>query len=136
MQCFYVPGDRHIIDTINPCTLRSSICNESFSTIRERHPNAEVWDLDEAWQEIEHLTYALLVKNPISITEDRWDEMLNVLPPMNWRSGSGSESFMICEATALDLHSTFCRIGQQYFEMTDRQSLTHQEIAEKCRAIL
>jgi hypothetical protein len=134
MNCFYVPGSRQIIDTINARSGKSSICGESLEQVQERYPGAEVWDIDIAFKEIQRITYAEMVTAPQEISRDRFDEMLNVLPPMNWHREHNAESFMICEATSLDLHSIFCRIGNRYFEMTNRRSLTHQEIIAVCSA--
>lgn len=136
MKCFYVPGSTQIIDTINPDTERSFICDESLEQIQQRYPNAEIWDFDEAYEQIEKITYATTITPPVAITAERWEEMLNVLPPMRWRGGGDTESFMICEATTLDLHSIFCRIGNQFFEMTNRRTMTHEEITRACREVI
>lgn len=62
------------------------------------------------------------------ITQERFDDMLEVMPPLLWRNAGNTESFMLCEAYINDWHLTFCRIGQKYYEMRVRNSLTHQEI--------
>lgn len=135
MKCFYVPGSRCIIDTIKRDSDRSSICNESLEQVQASHPGAEVWEMEDACHSIHTLTYADCLSAPVEVTEARWDEMLNVLPPMNWRNDHGTESFMICEAQTLDLHSIFCRLGDRYFEMTNRRGLNHAEIVEICKAV-
>ncbi|MDX2215261.1 MAG: hypothetical protein SFY66_18500 [Oculatellaceae cyanobacterium bins.114] len=133
MQCFYVPGSTHIIDTIDADTGLSFIEGESLEQICQRYPDAEIWDFDEAFQEIERITYENTITPPVEVTYERWDEMINIMPPMRWRSGSGGESFMICEATTLDLHTIFCRIGSRYFELTNRRTTPHEEIVSLCR---
>jgi len=135
MKCFYVPGSRYIIDTIKRDSDRSSICNESLEQVQERYPGAEVWEFEAACKIIHQLTYTDCISPPVEITEARWDEMLNVLPPMKWRNDHSTESFMICEALTLDLRSIFCRLGDRYFEMTNRGGLDHAEIVELCRAV-
>lgn len=135
MKCFYIPGTRTIIDTIGSSGL-SSICQESLEQIQQRYPGAEVWDFDAAVEQIQALTYQHYITAPKEIDFDRWDEMLNILPPMKWSGGNGSESFMLCEATALDLHSIFCRVGDRYFEMTDRRSLSHEDIVSACLKVM
>jgi len=132
MKCFYAPGATCIIDTINPETDRSSIGNESLADIQKRYPLAEIWNLDEASKEIQTRLYASTISAPAEITAERWDELLNILPPMKWRGGEHSESFMISEATVINLHCILCRIGERYFELTDRRSLSHEEIVAKC----
>jgi hypothetical protein len=132
MNCYYTPGSTSIIDTINDATGLTTIYGETLEQIRLEYPAAEVWDFDAAVEQIMKLKREKYVTKPKLIDSDRWGEMLEVLPPMLWRSGSGSESFMICEATTADLHAIYCRIGQQYFEFTDSKYLSHQEIVQAC----
>lgn len=136
MDCFYVPGQTHIIDTIDPTTGLSASFSESLEQIQQRYPNAEVWEWEKAFEEIQRITYETSITAPKEITEERFHEMLNILTPMKWRSGGGAESFMVCEALSLDLHSIFCRIGSQYFEMTNRRSLTHDQIVQLCLPLI
>jgi len=136
MQCFYEPGSTHIIDTINSDTGLSSICGESLEQVRQRCPKAEIWDFEQACEQIQSITYATTITAPVEVTEERWWEMLNVLPPMRWRGGGDTESFMICEATTLDLHSIFCRIGDRYFELVNKRTMTHEEIVSACHPLI
>jgi hypothetical protein len=135
MQCFYVPGSLHIIDTATTSGL-STICKETLVQIRVRYPNAELRDFDEVLGEIEQLNEQRFNQPPIEINEERWNEMMGVLPPMKWRSGCGAESFMICEATVSHFHSIFCKVSDRYFEMTDSKFLTHEEIVGRCNLVL
>jgi hypothetical protein len=72
---------------------------------------------------------------PKRVTVERWDEMLNVLPPMYWRSGPGSESFKMIEFDCYDITTIFCRIGSDYYELSDSAGLSHAAIVAKCRAV-
>jgi hypothetical protein len=134
-QCYYVPGSTSIIDEVTEDGLTFHFKN-TFEEVLERYPGAELWEAEKAFEEIHRLTYERYISAPVEITEDRFDEMLNVLPPMKWRQGHGSESFMISESLTMDIRSIYCRIGDHYFEMSDRQSLTHREICDKCRALI
>ena len=49
------------------------------------------------------------------IDEERWDEMLNVLPPMRWTRTSNGEFFFCMEAYTADLHSVYVRKGDKYY---------------------
>jgi Protein of unknown function (DUF1419) len=134
-QCYYVPGSTSIVDTLNEEGLTFHFRN-TLEEVLQRYPRAELWEAEKAFEEIHRLTYEKYISAPAEITEDRFDEMLNVLPPMKWRQEHGSESFMISEALTMDIRSIFCRIGDRCFEMADRQSLTHQEICDECRALI
>jgi hypothetical protein len=136
---FYVPGELNVIDCAwqpDGVNWQTAINATPMAEVIERYPTAQLMTWDEVIPLIQEGSYAKYKSAPVEITEDRWDEMLNVLPPMKWRSGRGAESFMISEALTLDLRSIFCRIGDRYFEMTDKQSLTHEQIAEMCLPLL
>jgi hypothetical protein len=69
---------------------------------------------------------------PVEITAERFDEMLNVLPPMKWRGGRGAQSFMMCEFTYADITDIFCEIRGRYFTLSDSCTLTHEDIMQRC----
>ena len=50
------------------------------------------------------------------VTAERFDEMLCVLPPMQWHRAKTSESFKMSEITAGDITACFVRIGGRFFE--------------------
>ena len=52
---------------------------------------------DEAWSRYENQFKC----EPVEITDERWHEMLGVLPPVAWKSDSNGESFKISERTAV-----------------------------------
>jgi hypothetical protein len=134
-QCYYVPGSTSIIDEVTEDGLTFHF-RHTLEEVLERYPGAELWEAEKAFAEVQRLNYEHYISAAVEIDEDRFDEMLNVLPPMKWRQGHGSESFMIREALTMDIRSIYCRIGDRYFEMSDRQSLTHREICDRCRALI
>jgi hypothetical protein len=69
---------------------------------------------------------------PVEISAERFNEMLNILPPMKWRGSRGQQTFMMCEFTYADITTIFCCLGERYFEMSDSFTLTHQNIVERC----
>src|ERR1700682_4430792 len=52
----------------------------------------------------------------VEITEERWDEMLGVLPPVAWKNEGAHESFKISERTAGSITAIFVRIRDRYFQ--------------------
>jgi hypothetical protein len=69
-----------------------------------------------------------------------WEEMLEVLPPMNMQRGKDSSSFMMSEYWSGNITRIFARIGSgdksRYFEMRDVDTLTHEEITVKCKEVM
>lgn len=130
--CFYVPGSVQIIDAIDPDTSLSFYAGETHEQITARYPGAEIWEFEEAVKASREACLKVFIKAPKEISVDRYFDMLGTLPPVNWRSGSNSESFMFMEAIRDDIHMIFCRIGEKYFELNNLKSLTHQEILDIC----
>src|SRR3990167_5639371 len=61
-----------------------------------------------------------LITAPAVITEARFHEMLNVLPPSRWHNCGGFEVFHVCERLTHDLVAWFAHRNGQYWEFTDR----------------
>ena len=49
------------------------------------------------------------------VTPDRFDEMLNVLPPVAWQTRDGVERFIMSEATQGYFHDQFAKRGDRCF---------------------
>lgn len=62
-------------------------------------------------------------------TEERYDEMLNILPPLKWEQGG----FFVSEAYTLDIHSFFQRYQGHYFETMFRITTPREKILESLR---
>lgn len=134
MKCFYVPGAETPIDTIREGTELSTCYGKSLSQIQKEFPGAEIWEWKDAYAASRQAIYRNRITKPAPITSDRFHEMLEVLPPMSWRKGDNSESFMLAEGLIGDLRYIFCRVGSRCFEFIDRDSLSHQEILDKCQS--
>jgi hypothetical protein len=74
---------------------------------------------------------AQFLSGPEEITEERFQEMLNILPPVGWKNDSDGESFKICERTAGRLTAIFIRIGERYATLTDDIRTPHQECCRR-----
>ena len=88
MDCttaYAVPGADHMIDVINPRTGKSWINGETLEFIRLRYPAAEIVNIDE-WCAAKGARQDM----PIvwtETTEEKYWEMLEVLPPAARHSG-------------------------------------------------
>ena len=85
-RLFVVPGECHTIDFVNPETGRSFINDETLEQIRERYPAAIEVDFDE-W----HQNRTAQLNGPVvwdEITQEQYDEWLNCLPPVCFKSNS------------------------------------------------
>ena len=62
------------------------------------------------------------------VTEQRFMEMLEVLPPGNWTRREDSESFMVIECMTANLYTWLARLGDRYFEMIAPGDSKHADI--------
>lgn len=130
IQCIAVPGDRHIIDTLttnDAGELVGRISGETAAKIAERRPGAVVCDLGEFAARVE----AMDVSEPEPITAEDWDEALNCLPPMRWRTVNGVELFQCIERWSGRVTATYARIGSRYWTWKDLDCRPHVELADK-----
>lgn len=98
-------------------------------------PEAQILPQDEALALSDAADRQRLCKGPQPIDAERFDELLNVLPPQRWVRGVAAESFRISEAITGDLY-TFCvRLDDRYFSITESGSTTHDELVRICSAL-
>jgi len=109
---------------------KSHYARETLEQIQIRYPGAEIVDLD-SWIEAKEKA---LSSNPVEITEDRFMEMLEVLPPQRWQHGKNCESFELSEHTSGRVTAIFCRFGEKYYEFQGiaGQSMEQIEHTVKC----
>ena len=137
-MCFYQPGKSGIIDTVRHGGLIAlSYCaGESLQEIRSRYPGAVLMPLDEAYDLVEAVNRARLCTGPKRITKELFQYGLCVLPPRDWQQREGEESFKIMELTCGQLTAIYCRIGDEYFALTEDVNTPHDKIVEMCKAVL
>ncbi len=124
---FYQPG-KTIIDFVKNGL--SEVYGETLEQIQARYPGAEIGDYDTVKAEIE----AGMIHPAKRITEEEWMYALETLPPMKWRNGVLSESFMMSELTYGNITAIYVRIADRFYTLQDRVSLSHVEIIRKCEA--
>ena len=70
---------------------------------------------------------------PIEITEEKWMEMLCVLPPEDWCKHSGGESFKLMEYTYADITGIYAIVDGRHWHMADSANMPHVEIVARIR---
>lgn len=134
LQVLYSPGSDRVRTELKDGRCRYT--GKSAAEIMAEDESLQVmsWEeveplLDEAWQK-------KYCSEPEQITEERFDEMLNILPPCRWVRGYGVESFYLSERLAGNIVSIFCRIGKTYWSFNAPASVGHDEIVRRCQAAL
>lgn len=127
-KVFYVPGARSALDG---AVLVDGVYRGLYGgKTLEDYPGAAVIDSGDARQQIEKLC----ITDPVEIDADRFQYMLEVLPPMAWTGCDGSaESFKMCEFTNGRVTCTAVRLGDRYFSFEDVANLPHAACIEKVR---
>jgi len=101
-ECFASKARQTIIDVLHPKTGLTVCFGKTLEQVRDEYPDAEKMTVDKfcAWKAERQLT-------PIEwkpTTEDRFNEMLEVLPPALWLHGAGG-GFLVGEAMDHDAGS-------------------------------
>ena len=117
----YTPGARWGIDIIENGFGRYS--GKPIAALMAENPGAILVDRETQEESIRSAART----DPKRITRDRFDDMLEIMPPDHWNRRGGSESFNLIEHTVLDVAATFVRIGDEYWEFEDRADLPHSE---------
>lgn len=132
--CWYEPGKAHLCDMamVNPGGVPVGRCTgDTIEVLRKRYSNAELFLFDDASAAIDKAQEVIFKRPPVEITEARFIEMLEVLPPENWERAKNSESFKLCEHTCGMYTSIFARVGGRYFELCDYYTTLHGVIINK-----
>lgn len=111
----FADGPITCIDLVRLDTGRSQIQNEDLAAMRRRYPQAKYVEL-ESWSKAKEKA---LCTEPSAITEERFMEMLEVLPPQRWQHGKDCESFELMEHTSGRVTTVCARFGDSFFEWQD-----------------
>lgn len=108
----------HVENTMNKDTgLVHYRENTSFEDYKKEKGNENLVTM--TWEELEE-KYIIPYKNNLQkpfkeITEEDFNEMLNVLPPMRWTRFENGRFFFISEAYTADLHSLYVKYKGKYY---------------------
>ncbi len=71
---------------------------------------------------------------PVPTCAEVYQEMLEILPPVNWVTVGGVESFRMSERLTGAITAIYARLGGTYWTFYDRIDLPPAEVAAKVRA--
>lgn len=133
-ECWYAPGETHIVDLIHPNDGLTLHCHEDALAIRGRYPTVERMSCDDAWKLIDAAALERYRKDVSEVTEERFMDALNVLPPVGWTTRNGVESFRISERLWGNITDIYARRGDRYFVLSDDIRLPAAIVAERVAA--
>lgn len=117
--------DHHVGEEYMGCKL-----NQKLDDYLKDNPDVVIVS-EEELDDLLEAHYNGLKSEPEEITEERFMDMLEVLPPCKWRNMSGVEWFHVSEHLTGPLVSWFLRVGDKYYEFVDDCSLSSEQLMEK-----
>lgn len=120
-NCLYKPGELHIYDIVKgDKAIYSNHLGEGIDKILSK--GYELMPFSKALELMKIAENEKVVSNWEEITEDRFDEMLNVLPPENWIRQGKYQEFRMCEYYTSDITSHYFKFGDRYFAALRRNT--------------
>jgi hypothetical protein len=131
---FFIPGHKRpnglseIIDVAvrdKDGVLRANTTHSTLDQMRQRYPEATVGELEEVARarREEHC------QEFIEVDEDQFAEQLDILPPQDWKTVDGVESFKYLEPLDDGITTIHCRHGSRFYRFNGPISMTGSEIA-------
>ena len=117
-HCFYIPGKPYVQSgafLFSDGKYYSPHDIKTLDDMKKENPDVIMITWDEAFSqidEIDNVTYSIVKE----IDKERFNEMLNVLPPMDWQNVGGASTFLISEATSGGFHACFVKNGGKFYE--------------------
>jgi hypothetical protein len=97
---------------------------KTLAVLQENYPDMAVMSV-AALIDLQNDKY----RTPVAeITQERYIDQLEVLPPMDWCRSNHGESFKSMEMYAGDVTSIFVRATGRFFEFRDVCTLTHAQV--------
>lgn len=133
-ECWYVPGETHIVDLIHPDDGLTLHFSEDAAAIRARYAEARRVTCEEAWTAIDAAALAKYKSGILEVDEACFMDALNVLPPVGWTTKAGVESFRISERIWGNITDIYARLGNRHFKLADDIRLPASTVAERVAA--
>ena len=142
MKCIYQPGKEYL-ETASKSNPPRNLDGETFdemltrlnSNLKEGETPYEIMDIDQASEQIGAINHAKYCGPWQEITEEKWWDALEVLPPEKWQTVAGVEIFRMMEYTTGDITSHYARIGDRYFSRNLPISTKYRDIAAEVSAL-
>ena len=115
MRVFYSEKDGNAVDVVHPETGKGAYSGQTLEQLTAQYGELVQIDSKEAGRRSDqkHITA------PEVTDADYFDQMLNVLPPMNWHRSGCDETFQLCERYSGRVTLTLVKLGHRYFKFYD-----------------
>lgn len=90
---------------------------------------------DDGSKLISHNEDIKYLKEWSEITESKWWDALEMLPPMKHSHIDGHEFFFCSEAYTSNIHSCYCAVGDKYYTAMRRTTTSYEVMVDELGAI-
>jgi hypothetical protein len=135
LRVFHVPGTIVCIDFAFPDeagVLHGQYSGETLEQIQARYPGALVGDVEA----VQAASVASCRRKPERITEERYTDMLECLPPVDHIGRGGWTTFKMSERNYATITGIYAwdRANNVYYVLADDETTTHEQIVAACKA--
>jgi hypothetical protein len=92
----------------------------------------ELMSFLQALELTEAASRARYCRGPERISQEHYEEMLNVLPPENWQRGVGYSCFRLSERLSGAIASFFVRVGDSYYQINEDEDTNPGDLFRVC----
>ena len=126
----------HTTERVYTALTAEGVCMFTGKTVEEMQQGStealEVMPFIEALGLAEAASRARYCQGPKRISQERYEEMLNILPPENWRRGVGYSCFRLSERLSGTIASFFVRIGDSYYQINEDEDADPSALFRAC----
>ncbi|QKJ09195.1 hypothetical protein [Yersinia bercovieri] len=133
---FYIPGNLWAtgVATWKDGAYICAYTKQTLEQLRQQHPTMVLLSFDAVEKAIEESA----ITSVIEISEEKYNEFLNVLPPLDWAGGEGHCTFKLRAMYVGNITSIYVRyhVGEcryKYFTFRNRVTIKHIEILNLVR---
>jgi len=134
--CYYRAGDPNLIDYATPEGI-TAIFENTPEEMQERYPGIKLMTREEADTAIALRNQEVfLVRPPVFISEEEYQESLEMLPPAEWylRAGEYTSSFRYTETSGDGIGDYFVQIGDKYYRLYAPIGTKHQDLVRRIKS--
>jgi hypothetical protein len=126
----------HTSGRLHTALTAAGVCMFSGKTVEEMQQGSgealEVMPFTQALELADAASRARYCQGPKRISLERYEEMLNVLPPENWQRGVGFGFFRLSERLSGAIASFFVRIGDSYYQINEDEDAAPGDLFRAC----
>lgn len=126
----------HTTGRLHTALTAEGVCMFSGKTVEEIQQDSgetlEVMPFMQALELTNAASRARYCRGPERISQERYEDMLNVLPPENWQRGVGYSCFRLSERLDGAIASFFVRIGDSYYQINEDEDANPGDLFRAC----